>query len=620
MCGIIGYVSATTPIDQSRLDAMRDAAIHRGPDGAGSWRSDDGRVAFGHRRLAIIDLTEGGSQPMRSHDGRYIITFNGEIYNYRELREELRAAGRLFVTESDTEVLLAAWQHWGDAALKRLTGMFAFAIYDQLAQTLFAARDRAGEKPFFYRHADRRLVFGSELKMLLQHPDMPRKVDAQALDHYLAYGYVPRQLCLLQGYAKLPAGHLLRYDLRSDTFSVDAYWTLPQRDPAVPERSFADLTEELAGLLDRSVARQLVADVPVGILLSGGLDSSLVATSAARVSSKVTTFTIGFPGHGNLDESPLARRLAGELGTRHIELMVDANAFDLLPHLAEQFDEPIADSSMIPTFLVSRLVRSQATVALGGDGGDELFGGYHHHDRVVAMTRQHRRGLHHLSLAREWADRLIPNGSRVRKTILRLLDRHDPAITITRLMEPSLRRALIGSRRAGLGQAAEDFRADLISRWHEPRERATALDYLTYMADDILVKVDRSSMLTSLEVRAPLLDPAIIDFAFGQLTPDQRAGPNGRKLMLRHLAKQRLPAWFDTSRKQGFSIPLATWLRGPWAPLLQDIAASANDGLLNPEAVRRFLAAGSQADRLAHSVYQIAMLELWRRRYGITVE
>lgn len=620
MCGITGYLSATTPITPPLLDAMRDAAEHRGPDGAGAWLSEDRRVGLGHRRLAIIDLSEGGHQPMHSPDGRYVITFNGEIYNFRELRKELRSAGHDFATESDTEVLLAAYRHWGADALPRLAGMFAFAIYDKVEHTLFAARDRAGEKPFFYRHADRGLAFGSELKMLLQHPAMPRRADPVALDHYLAYGYVPRGLCLLAGYAKLPAAHFLRYDLASDRLSVEPYWTLPQRNPAASVRSFEDLSEELGGLLDRSVQRQLVADVPVGILLSGGLDSSLIAATAAQVSGKVTTFTIGFPGHAAFDESPLARRLAGELGTEHIELMVEADSFDLLPRFAAQFDEPIADSSMIPTFMVSQLVRSRATVALGGDGGDELFGGYHHHGWMLNMMKARRAGIQHLPLARSFADRMLPYGFKARKTVLRLLDRHDPAITVTRLMEPGLRQALIGQHHGVPYQAAEDYRAELVSRWREPRERAMALDYLTYMCDDILVKVDRSSMLTSLEVRAPLLDPAIIEFAFSQLAPEQRASPTGRKLMLRQLAQRRLPAWFDTTRKQGFSIPLPAWLRGPWKPLLADIAASADNSLLDAEMVRKFLAGGLAADRLAHPVYQIAMLELWRRHYGITVD
>jgi asparagine synthase (glutamine-hydrolysing) len=608
-------MSARKPIAPELLAAMRDTLTHRGPDGQGIWLSDDGRVGLAHRRLAIVDLSEGGHQPMASQNGRYLITFNGEIYNPHELREQLRGLGWTFQSASDTEVLLAAWQHWGEEALTRFAGMFAFAIYDRQAHILFAARDPAGEKPFFYRHADRSFAFASELKALLAHPDMPRKADPEALDHYLAYGYVPRELCLLQGYAKLPAGHKLRYHFDSDRLEVEAYWTLPQWQSG-PMRSLDDLAEEFEPLLETAVRRQLLADVPVGILLSGGLDSSLVAATAARVSGKVTTFTIGFPGHGAFDESPIAKRLAQELGTEHVELMAEPDTVDLLPRLAAQFDEPIADSSMIPTHLVSRLVRTRATVALGGDGGDELFGGYLQYGWVSHIARGRRLGLHHLPLA-GMAARLLPYRWPARKMALRLLDRADAAVTVSRMAEPRQREALTGGAIAP--RRAEQFRSALIGRWRDPRERAMALDFLTYMCDDILVKVDRASMLTSLEVRAPLLDPAIIEFAYARLAPEQRVAGGGRKLLLRHLAKKRLPAWFDSRRKQGFSIPLGAWLRGPWASMLQDIAEDAGSGLLNPKAVRSFIAGGASSDRLAAQMYQIAMLEMWRREYRVTM-
>jgi len=618
MCGIVGYVSARKPIEAQTLLAMRDTLAHRGPDGTGIWLSDDRRVGLAHRRLAIVDLSEGGHQPMASHDGRYLITFNGEIYNHHALRDQLRELGWRFQSASDTEVLLAAWQHWGEAALTRFSGQFAFAIYDRETGRLFAARDPAGEKPFFYRQADNGLVFASELKALLAHPEMPRRADTVALDHYLAYGYVPRELCLLQGYAKLPAGHKLRYDVAADRLEIEPYWSLPQWNGGA-RASFDELVEEFEPLLETAVGRQLLADVPVGILLSGGLDSSLVAATATRVSGKVTTFTIGFPGHGAFDESPIAKRLAAELGTDHVELMVEPDTVDLLPKLAAQFDEPIADSSMIPTYLVSRLVRTRATVALGGDGGDELFGGYLQYGWAPNIARGRRLGLHHLPLF-GIAARLLPHRLMGRKMALRLLDRYDAAITVSRIAEPQLRQALIGRGRAPAPGTAERFRAELIKGRRDPRDRAMALDFHTYMCDDILVKVDRASMLTSLEVRAPLLDPAIIAFAFGRLAPDQKVAGGGRKLLLRHLAKKRLPSWFDSHRKQGFSIPLGAWLRGPWASMLQEVAEDADSGLLDPKAVRSFIAAGAASDRVAHQMYQIAMLEMWRREYRVTLD
>jgi asparagine synthase (glutamine-hydrolysing) len=617
MCGIVGYVSGRKPIEASTLLAMRDTLAHRGPDGTGIWLSEDGRAALAHRRLAVVDLSEAGHQPMASHNGRYIITYNGEIYNHHELRALLGESGWTFQSNSDTEVLLAAWQHWGEDALTRVVGMFAFAIYDREAQTLFAARDPAGEKPFFYRHADRGLVFASELKALLAHPEVPRRIDPEALDHYLAYGYVPRGLCLLAGYAKLPAGHKLRYDLRNDRLEAEPYWTLPEWQGG-PERPLDELVEEFEPLLETAVSRQLLADVPVGILLSGGLDSSLVAAAAARVASKVTTFTIGFPGHGIFDESRIARRLAAELGTEHVELMVEADSLDLLPKLAAQFDEPIADSSMIPTYIVSRLVRTRATVALGGDGGDELFGGYVQYGWAAKLARARKLGLHRLPGAQSIAG-LLPYRLAGRKMALRLLDLHDASITVSRIAEPGLRRALMKPAQAGFAGAAEQFRTGLIASRRDPRDRAMALDFLTYMCDDILVKVDRASMLTSLEVRAPLLDPRIIEFAFGSLAPGQRSGREGRKLLLRRLARKRLPAWFDSHRKQGFSIPLGSWLRGPWAMLIDDLANSSGDSLLEPDAVRRFVRAGHASDRVAHQMYQLAILEMWRREYRVSL-
>jgi asparagine synthase (glutamine-hydrolysing) len=595
---------------------MRDTLVHRGPDGKGLWLSEAGDVGLAHRRLAIVDLSEGGHQPMASRDGRFIISYNGEIYNHNELREELRDCGWSFRSSSDTEVLLAAWEHWGEAALDRFAGMFAFAIWDREARRLFAARDRAGEKPFFYRHANRTLAFSSELKGLFAHPRMPRHADAYAFDHFLAYGYVPREQCLVSGYAKLPAGHKLRYDLDADRLEVEAYWTLPTYDRTTP-RSFDELVEEFEPLLEASVRRQMLADVPVGILLSGGLDSSLVAETATRVASKVTTFTIGFPGHAQLDESPIAKRLANELGTEHVELMAEPDTIDLLPKLAAQYDEPIADSSMIPTYLVSKLVRARATVALGGDGGDELFGGYPHHSWVRRIARARKAGMHHLHLD-GLAARTLPYSFAGRKMALRMLDPADAAVTMSRVAETAQRRALIGPGHRPPYRAAETFRAGLISRWKDPSERTMALDFLTYMCDDVLVKVDRASMLTSLEVRAPLLDPAIIEFAFGRLAPEQRATAGARKLLLRHVAAKRLPAWFDSHRKQGFSIPLAAWLKGPWASLLEDLVENSGDGLLNPAAVRSFLRAGTGTERLAHQVFQLAMLELWRRHYNVT--
>ncbi|HEU4806168.1 MAG TPA: asparagine synthase (glutamine-hydrolyzing), partial [Nitrobacter sp.] len=298
MCGFVGYYSQRERVSEELLVEMRDTMVHRGPDGAGAWISEDRRLGLAHRRLAIVDLSDAGHQPMLSADGRYALIFNGEIYNFRSLRKELEGRSHRFKGTGDTEVLLAAWIEWGKAALQRLSGMFSFVLWDARERRLYGARDRAGEKPFFYCQRDGLFVFGSELKSLLRHSALPRKVSAQAMDEFLAYGYVSRDRCLLDGFRKLPAGSMFEFSPDRGALTIEPYWQLPTFDGR--ERSFDELAEEFLPLLETSVRRQLVADVPVGILLSGGLDSSLVATTAARLTANVRTFTIGFPGHGNL--------------------------------------------------------------------------------------------------------------------------------------------------------------------------------------------------------------------------------------------------------------------------------------------------------------------------------
>lgn len=615
MCGIAGYLDAQRPVAPELFQRMRDTMLHRGPDGAGSWLSPDGRVALGHRRLAIVDLTPSGHQPMLSGDGRYVITFNGEIYNHAPLREELRLAGFRFRGGSDTEVLLNAFRHWGRECLQHLAGMFAFAIYDTLDKRLFAVRDRAGEKPFFYRHDGNRLVFASELKALLAHPELPRRINIDSLNHYLGYGYVPRDLCILDGYAKLPAGHWLDFVLESGALTIRPYWRLPLPAPSM-DAGPDELLDELERLLNQSVARQLMADVPVGILLSGGLDSSLVAATAVRVSSApVKTFTISFPGHASHDESPYARQVAAALGTAHTELPADAGNIDLLPRLAAQFDEPIADNSMLPTFLVSRLVRQYCTVALGGDGGDELFGGYSYYPRLVRLNRIRQFGLHRLGLE-PLAARLLPLNAPGRNMALAMLNRHPIEATLTRMLDPDMRHRLLGRSQPKDIDEPEALRAALIGPREGVINRVTAADFQAFMCDYVLVKVDRASMLNSLELRAPLLDHAIAEFAFGRVPEHQKVAGNNRKILLRGLAKRLLPPEFDSSRKQGFSIPLGAWLQGPWRPLVDDLLRGGSP-LFEPKEMQRALSVYRANDRDANRIFSLAILEAWRRHYRI---
>jgi asparagine synthase (glutamine-hydrolysing) len=615
MCGIVGYVDMDRPIAREILATMRDRLAHRGPDDAGLWLSADGCAGLGHRRLSIIDLSALGHQPMLSPDGRHVIVFNGEIYNFRELRERLAADGQRFRSGSDTEVLLAAYRKWGSGCLQHLRGMFAFAIYDTAERRLFAARDRAGEKPFFYRHEGRRLIFASELKALLAHPGSPRRMSPEGLNHYLAFGYVPRDACILEGYRKLPAAHFLTFDQDTAKLELAPYWVLPAPVKSSPEPIEAQ-AERLEGLLQDSVREQLVADVPIGILLSGGLDSSLVAAMARRGSnSRISTYTISFPGHPDHDESAHARLVADYLNTEHHQLAADENTVDILPKLVAQYDEPIADSSMVPTFIVSELTRRHCTVALGGDGGDELFGGYLHYSWVESLHRLRGLNLRCLGIERTLA-RMIPVGTPYRNLIFTLFGRFTPEITLNRLIDPDSRRALIDSALRVGSEGPEESRADLIRDRNGALDRLTALDFKTYMCDDILVKVDRASMLTSLEMRAPFLDHRIVEFAFGQVPSEHKVHRGERKRLLRILAKRLLPKEFNSDRKQGFSIPIGSWLKGQWKPLIDDLLQGGSP-LFDNASLARALSRWRASDRAGHRIFQLAVLEAWRRHYAI---
>jgi asparagine synthase (glutamine-hydrolysing) len=623
MCGIVGFASTHRSVAPELVVRMRDTLRHRGPDDEGAWTSPDRRLALGHRRLSIIDLSPAGRQPLSDASASLRIVFNGEIYNYQELRRELQARGHQFRTATDTEVILAAYREWGDSFLSHLNGMFAFAIHDTAARRLLIARDRAGEKPLFYRWHDRSLLFASEIKALFEHPDCPRVLDIDALDYYLAFGYVPGARCLAWGIRKLPPAHALSFDLDSGNLRTWRYWSLPSRPDIDPSVSDEALVEELDRLLADSVRLRLIADVPVGVMLSGGVDSSLVTAMAARVSTRrVKTFTISFPGYGTFDEAPFARLVADHFNTDHVELAAEPATVELLPELARQYDEPIADSSMVPTYLVSRLIRREATVALGGDGGDELFGGYPHHSWV---QQQMRMGGWWFGPAR-WAAqmtarRLMPVGMRGRNYLLGLSA--TPPWNIVQFnvyFDADARRHLLRPLRASGMRCggAEAYKAGLCPPHATSLQQSTALDFQTYLPEDILVKVDRASMLCSLEVRAPFLDPRIIEFAFGRLPDRLRATGSARKILLRRLAERLLPPALDLTRKQGFSLPLTSWFKGDWGRYTEQVLTTAPNDLFDRRVVGQLLA--GQRSGISHNVHRLfalLMVELWRREHRI---
>ena len=572
MCGIAGifHLGTPKPVDPARVTAMCDAMLHRGPDGGGVWTAPG--VGLGHRRLSIIDIA-GSPQPMASSDGRAMLVFNGEIYNYRELRCELQQTGAQFHTDGDSEVILAAWQRWGTDCLSRLDGMFAFAIYDLAARTLFLARDRLGVKPLFMAPlSDGSLAFGSELKALLAHPLLRREIDPLAVEDYFTWGYVPDTKSILKGVSKLPAGHsmLLRHDVPMPRPSQ--WWDVSFEQRRKGSR--ADLEAELLHLMREAVRSRMVADVPLGAFLSGGVDSSSVVALMAESSAQpVRTCSIGFDVAG-LDESAYAAQVARRFATDHAARQVSPGDFAEIDRLAAMFDEPFADASALPTWRVSQLARETVTVALSGDGADEAFAGYRRHifqhgeDRVrrllPASWRENLFGTlgRHYPKA-DWAPRPL----RAKTTLLSLAG--DSAAGYARAVSfapPELRARLYTPAFERLrGDYRGEAAFETLMRQAPGRsglDRAQYADLKFWLPGDILTKVDRTSMAASLEAREPLLDHRLIEFGASLPESMRLRGGQGKWLMKRTM-RRYLPDDILYRPKQGFVTPIAQWLRGP---------------------------------------------------------
>jgi asparagine synthase (glutamine-hydrolysing) len=622
MCGISGIASIMPIIDQAWLSNGRDTMIHRGPDDFGEWWSTNGQVGLAFRRLAILDLTAKGHQPMSDVDMELTIVFNGEIYNFSELRTELKALGAKFYTTSDTEVILYAYKQWGTDCISRFNGMFSFALYDNRIQKLFMARDRAGEKPFFYHLKNGTIHFASELKALMAEPSFSRRINSESLDCYLAMGFIPGERCILRDFNKLPPAHAMQFDLLNGDINIWQYWQLPETDTDLKhgKKNEANLLKELEYLLEDSVRRQMVADVPVGVLLSGGVDSSLITAMAVRSSNNVKTFTIRFPGHGKLDETEHARMIAKHFNTEHVELNAGPTNVDILPLLAHQFDEPMVDSSMIPTFLVSKLVRQHCTVALGGDGGDELFGGYPGYSRLLWMQR--RLGIFPMSLRQaisSSAGYFLPVGFKGRDLLTGLgIDIKSGLPLNTIFFDRKSRLRLMRDFKSWNTPSDTIFK-ERIPDNPDILQRATRMDFSDYLAEDILVKVDRASMLNSLEMRAPFLDYRIVEFAFRKVPSYLKVNAGDKKILLKKLTTLVLPKEFDRQRKQGFSIPLSEWLKfGAFRDLFHDVLMD-SQSIFNKHAVVNLLRGQDQGLGNSERLFGLVIFELWRREYKATL-
>lgn len=626
MCGFLGFATGKKNVSNDWvIDGLR-SIYHRGPDDNGVWISNKRNVCLAHTRLSILDLTKQGQQPMTVDSSNITIVFNGEIYNYLEIRKELIQKGYNFNSGSDTEVILNGYLEWGQEILNRLNGMFVFAVYDQNNETLFLARDRAGEKPLFYYHNNKEFIFASELKAIFHNNRISRNISYESLDDYLKFGFVPGENSIIKGFKKLKAGHALIYNINLDEIKTWKYWDLPENSNpnSFDPKNENDLINECHYLLNDSVKKQLIADVPVGVLLSGGLDSSLITAFAVQNQSNIKTFTIGFPGYSNIDETKHARLISNYFKTDHIELMADPASVDLIPILAKQFDEPIADSSMIPTYLVSKLVSQHCKVALGGDGGDELFGGYKHYSRLLWMEKYFdnlpliiRRNIAKLS------QNGLPIGFKGRNWLIGLgTDFKSETAIIGKFFDINYRNNLLKNKYK-LSHCTYDFAKEntyqniYLKNSEDLLQRSTRIDFKNYLTEDILVKVDRSSMLNSLELRAPMLDYRLIDFAFGKLPNSLKATHNNRKIILKKIAKNILPPSFDMTRKQGFSIPIKNWLKqGPFRDLFWSVLTD-DSSIFSKEIILSLLKGQDLGRNNGERLFSLLIFELWRNEYKI---
>ncbi len=646
MCGLTGIFGG----DGGAVAAMTAALVHRGPDAEGVWAEEG--IALGHRRLSILDLSPAGAQPMHSVYGRFVIAYNGEIYNHLDLRRDLAAAGAApeWRGHSDTETLLAGIVHWGlDETLRRTAGMFALALWDRRERRLSLARDRIGEKPLYWGWAGRALVFGSELKALRRHPDFPREVCREALAQYLRFAYVPAPRSIHPGVYKLEPGCILtvegtpppaaprtplRPGAQHGTLSLRRYWSLDEtltEGAAKPFASEAEALAEVEAAMSGAVARQMIADVPLGAFLSGGIDSSLiVALMQAQSGQPVRSFTIGFE-NAAFNEAPYAAAVARHLGTHHTELTVtEAETREVIPQLPQMYDEPFADSSQIPTHLVCRAARAEVTVALSGDAGDELFGGYNRYfwgpriwERLAWMPHPLRRALGAAISAVPVAGwdglgalaggRIRHPGDKAHRLAARLSDvRNIDDLYRSLVTEWSGVELVAGVDSMGTTLLDDPLPASLPD---DAAARMMVQDMRTYLPDDILCKVDRAAMAVSLETRVPFLDPAVIA-ASARLPLGMKIRGGEGKWALRQILYRHVPRELIERPKAGFAIPVGDWLRGPlrgWAEDLLSPEALGRDGLIDPVPVRAAWREHLEDRRdWTHRLWIVLMLQAWR--------
>lgn len=628
MCGISGFADFSKKTGRAVLEQMTRTLAHRGPDGEGYgiYESSAVTIGLGHRRLSIIDLTAAGSQPQTF--GSLHITFNGEIYNYATIKKQLEEKGHQFHSHSDTEVILHAYAEWGSDALKHFIGMFALVIYDQARKQLFACRDRAGVKPFFYYWNEGLFLFGSELKALMQHPGFKKEIDLDAAAAYMQYGYVPTPHCIFKNTLKLKPGHFLVFDIAGKTMETGQYWNVydaynqPVLNIGLPEAKV-----ETEKILTSAFQYRMVSDVPVGVFLSGGYDSSCVTALLQKNNTeKIKTFTIGVPDAG-LNEAPFAKEIAAHLGTDHTEYYcTQKEALEIVPQLPFFYDEPFADSSAIPTTLVSRIAREKVTVALSADAGDEIFAGYNRYDYVKKYGKTIRNIPGFMRRSAAAIMERIPAGSipllnkkylfhsryEKVKTLFKNPSEKNILFSLTQQMNEKDLADLFKSTVAGLETAFDS--KELKSENHSTLAYMMAIDYQTYLPDDILQKVDRATMSVSLEGREPFLDQRVIEWA-ARLPMDYKYHNGSKKFIIKEIVHQYIPAKMMDRPKMGFGIPIADWLQNDLKPFVDqyfDEAFIAKQDIFNVHEIQRIKRSfyDGKIER-AEKVWYILMFQMW---------
>jgi asparagine synthase (glutamine-hydrolysing) len=615
MCGIVGLFSLNKK--NENIEKLRKALYliqHRGPDASGEWWNTDETVVLGHRRLSILELSNLGNQPMIL-DNRYVITFNGEIYNHSKLRSELIKLGAYFNSTSDTEVLLNAYKFWGENCLMKLEGMFAFIIFDKHYNTAFIARDRAGEKPLYYFNNNQEFLLSSELLSILELSNK-REINKCHFVEFLYSGFVSNGNTLINKIYKLNPGHYINLNVNDLSFQTIKYWEPSHYDF---NQSYSDnqLVEQLENLLNQSISLQGKADVNVGILLSGGLDSSLVTSIATNHFNHISTFTVSFPGNGKFDEAVYADSISKYFGTKHTMLNSSEITPSFFRSIAEKFDDPIMDTSILPMYLISNLIAKHCKVAIGGDGADELFGGYTHYKNILKhKSILYPIPLYILKIIAESASRLMPNGSKARSWLSVSDNNYNDFFPyIATYFNNYDQKKLLFNNDSYLLNSDKIINNKLIN--NDLVYSTTRYDFENYLLEDILVKVDRSSMLNSLEIRAPFLDHKIIDFAFKNVPSRLKVNKNDRKIILKLLAKKILPPNYNSSRKQGFSIPIENWLKDKtWLDFIKEVLLDQSQTTFNQTYIEKILKAPINQKK-GENIFGLVMFEIWRNNNKI---